>query len=145
LAKVGVVLGALSFIGAFAKMASNETGSVASLSEATSPDEQMQYKAIISGLNADLPKMIDSITRLEKIDVKRGSYIYYETLTKEFDDKQKGQLLTNLQPIIASGLCKNTDTLSSLNSGLSYTYIYSDSKAQPIGQLTITKSACAPK
>jgi hypothetical protein len=143
-AKVGVVLGALSIIAAFGRIAANEADTVASLSEATSADERMQYQALISGINADLPKMVDSITRLNKIDVKRTGYIYYETLIKEFDDKQKGQLLNNLKPILASGLCKNTDTLSSLNGGLSYTYIYSDSKEQPFGQLTITKSACAP-
>jgi len=123
-------------------MASNDTNSISALPKATSPDEQMQ--ALISGLNADLPKMIDPVTRLNKIDLKSNGYIYYETITKKLDNKEKDISLKHLKPVIASGLCKNIDTLEIINSGLNYTYIYSDLEAQPIGEITVTKLDCAP-
>lgn len=145
LAKAAVILGAFSLVAVFGNLASNEKNSISSLSEATSPDEKMQYQAIISGLNTGLPKMIDQITRLDKIDLQSSGYIYYDTIIKELDDNQKEHLLNSVKPIIASGLCKSADTLNSLNNGLSYTYIYSDSKAQPLGKITITKSDCAPE
>lgn len=144
LAKICVVLGALSIPAAYVQMASNDTNSISALPKATSPAEQMQYQALISGLNADLPKMIDPVTRLNKIDLKSNGYIYYETITKEIDNKEKDILLKHLKPVIASGLCKNIDTLKVLTSGLNYTYIYSDLEAQPIGEITVTKLDCAP-
>jgi len=143
LARGAVCLGVLYLVAAVSKIALNEGDSVSSLSNATSPDEKMQYQALISGLNAELPKMIDSITRLDKIDVNGVGYIYYETVTKELDNKEAEQLLNNLKPIVASGLCKNTNTFDSLNSGLSYKYIYTDSKARPLGEITVTKSDCS--
>jgi hypothetical protein len=88
--------------------------------------------------------MIDAITRLDKIDIGSDGYIYHETLIKELDKKQTDRVLNDLRKSLPSSLCGNAETLKSLNAGLSYRYIYSDSKAQLIGQLTITKSACAP-
>ena len=82
--------------------------------------------------------------RLNKIYLKSNGYIYYETITKEIDNKEKDILLKHLKPVIASGLCKNIDTLKVLTSGLNYTYIYSDLEAQPIGEITVTKLDCAP-
>ena len=140
LAKIGVVLGGLSLLGALAQFASNDD-QISTLSKGTTPDEQMQYQAVISGLNADLPKMVDSITRLNKIDIQNGSFVYYETILKQFDDKAAA--LARIKLTIAAGLCKDADTVKSLNSGANYIYIYSDSKGLPIGQLTISKSDCA--
>jgi hypothetical protein len=144
-AKIAVVFGILSTAGELAEIALDKSDPITSLSTATSTDEKMQYQAVASGLNADLSKMLDAETRLNKIDLDSAGYIYHLTITKESDSRDKEQLLNSIKPQVVSHLCKNSDTSEMLNSGVSFTYIYSDAGAQPIGKITVTKPDCDPQ
>lgn len=104
------------------------------------PDQILQLDATIAGLNKDLPKMIDLVTRLNKIEVTDQGFVFLETITVKVDNPDV--LQTNVKPSIAKGLCEDANTLSVLKSGRSYHYVYSDSDGKALGDVVITKADC---
>lgn len=140
LAKFAVFFGALAAVGQFAKSFDNTSNSIDEIRKSGSPDQRLQLEATIAGLNKDLPKMIDTITRLNKIDINDRENIYFETVTVQLDNLDV--LQTRVKPSIAKGLCAQAGTLSALKDGRSYHYVYADSDGKPLGDIVITKADC---
>ena len=88
LAQTAVVFGALVSVGSFAQGFFNSTSnSIDAIRKSGTPEEKLQLEATIAGLNKDLPKMINSITRLDSIDANDHEIIYLETITQKLDRK----------------------------------------------------------
>lgn len=100
----------------------------------------MQLEALRSGLNKDLPKMVDSITRLDEIDLSDKGYTYFETITIRVEDKDA--MLALVKPSIAKGLCKDAKVLNLLKDGIIYRYVYTGKNGQSLGDIIITKTDC---
>ena len=143
LAKFAAILGALSIVVAIGEAVQNYPDSTQSLFEGKSADEQMQRQAVISGLNADLPKMVDVITRLERIDIKGKNFIYYYTIIKDFDDKQMEQMISMIKPSTAQAVCKKVDAFKMLKGVFVFNYIYSDLSGRRLGSFDINMRDCA--
>lgn len=143
LAKFSVILGAFSIVVAIGEAMQNYSDSTQSHFEGKSADQQMQRQAVISGLNADLPKMVDVITRLERIDIKGKNFIYYYTIIKDFDDKQMEQMISMIKPSTAQMVCKKVDPLGILNVGFVFNYIYLDLSRRRLGLFDINMRDCA--
>jgi hypothetical protein len=86
-----------------------------------------------------MPKKIDSVTTLTKIDVDQSGFRYFETVSAKVD---KATFPQNMKRIISPTLCKDKDVRESLSNNLSYSYIYVDPNQNPIAQITITKADC---
>lgn len=140
LAQIAVVLSALAATGQLANSFNNTNNSIDAIRKSGSPDQRLKLEATIAGLNKDLPKMIDSITRLNKIDINDRENTYFETITVQLDNPDV--LQTRIKPSIAKGLCGQTGTLSTLKDGRNYHYVYSDSDGKPLGDIVITKADC---
>jgi len=143
LVKFAAILGALSIVVAIGEAVQNYPDSTQSLFEGKSADEQMQRQAVISGLNADLPKMVDVITRLERIDIKGMNFIYYYTIIKDFDDKQMEQMISMIKPSTAQAVCKRVDAFKMLKGVFVFNYIYSDLSGRGLGSFDINMRDCA--
>lgn len=85
LAQAAVVLGVITLGTSLTKMASNETSLP---SNSSSPDEKMQLQATLAGLNGNLPRKIDNISSLNKIDFRANSFIYYISTSIILNNKQ---------------------------------------------------------
>ena len=140
LAQIAVVFGAVGTVGAFANGFTNKNNSIDAVRKSGMPDQILQLDATIAGLNKDLPKMIDLVTRLNKIEVTDQGFVFLETITVKVDNPDV--LQTNVKPSIAKGLCEDANTLSVLKSGRSYHYVYSDSDGKALGDVVITKADC---
>jgi hypothetical protein len=106
-----------------------------------SPDSKMQHDAMVAGLNADLPKKIDSITTLTKIDVDQSEFKLFETISASAKIN-KATFAQNMRRSISAAVCKDQDVRNNLNRNLNYDYIYVDSNLNPIGHILITKADC---
>lgn len=140
LAQVAVVLGGLSLIGSLANTFLNSGKTIDEIKKTGATTERMQLQATIAGLNKDLPKMIDSITRLNKIDINDSGFVYFETITTNLDDTTL--LQKRVKPNIAKGLCAHPDTFEHLKDGLSFRYVYSDGDGKHLDDVVITKADC---
>jgi hypothetical protein len=87
--------------------------------------------------------MIDSITRLNKVDLTDHGFMFLETITVKLDPDLLRTFVQTFKPIIANGLCGQTDTLSVLKDGRSFHVVYSDNDGKPLGDVEITKADCA--
>lgn len=134
LAKAVVVLGSAFFVFLLFRLA---TGPGTYADETT--DEKAQYLAAIPGLNADLPKKVDRVTTLTKIDFNGNEFRYFETISAKID---KDGLMDNIKSVLVDAACKDSDKLSVLKNGINFKFIYSDSDGQPLGEIAITKSDC---
>lgn len=139
-AQIAAVLGALAFVGSIAKAFDNTNNSIDAVLKSGTPEERLQLDAMLAGMNKDLPKMIDSVTRLDRVALDANGYTYFETITVKLDSPDV--LHTRVKPTIAKGLCGGADTLSNLKSGLSFHYVYSDNEGKHIGDILVTKADC---
>jgi hypothetical protein len=140
LAQTAVVFGALGTVGSFVRGFTDKNESIDAIRKSGTPDQRLQLDATIAGLNKDLPKMIDSVTRLNKIDVSDQGLVYFETITVKLDSPDVIQ--TGVKPSIIRGVCGQADTLSILKDGFSFHYVYSDSDGKALGDVVITKADC---
>jgi hypothetical protein len=140
LAQIACVLGAVSIIISLVGTFSTDENILAS-GGGESPDSRMQHDAMVAGLNADLPKKIDSITTLTKIDVDESGFKLFETVSASAKIN-KATFAQNARRILSTGLCKDQDVRNNLNRNLNYDYVYVDSNQNSIGQVLITKADC---
>jgi len=99
-------------------------------------------KQLLQELNAQLPMMIDEVTRLNKTDLTADGFIYYyqfPTLTAADISASAWQEQTQN---ITKGLCGNAKTRPLLDDNVSYTYHYADKNGQNIFSLTVHKADC---
>jgi hypothetical protein len=138
LAQIACVLGAASIIISLVTLfASNEN----ILAAGASSDSRMQHDAMVAGLNADLPRKIDSITTLTKIDADQSGFKLFETISASAKIN-KATFSQTMRRGISAAICKDQDVRNNLNRNLSYNYIYVDSNQNPIAQVLITKADC---
>ena len=81
LAQIACVLGAITTVGSVISVFSANEDFL----QGSSADDKLQYDAMIAGLNADLPKKIDSVTTLTKIDLDQSGFKYFETVSIKID------------------------------------------------------------
>ena len=103
---------------------------------ASSPSE---HNEVLASLNKDLPKMADSETRLDKIEVLRKDFNYFYTLINysksQLDVNQiANQLSSQLQEIT----CKNEVILQ----GGTMNYFYYGKDSELIAKISFSKSIC---
>jgi hypothetical protein len=106
-----------------------------------SPYERMQLSAAIAGLNAHLPRKIDDVTNLRKIDIKNSNVIYYLSLTSVIQDKDA--FATNMKARIKAS-CKSPGIVSVLKYSSRVDYVYSDPSASNFATIELQQSDCAP-
>ena len=58
-----------------------------------SPQQRLNLEATLASLNKDLPKMVDSITKMNKINLSDQGYTYFETITVKVDNPDVLQTL----------------------------------------------------
>lgn len=141
LAQIAAVFGVMAFVGSLALAFDNTNNSIHAILKSGTPEQRLQLDATIAGLNKGLPKMIDSVTILDKVGLDSHGYTYFETITVKLDSADV--LQTRVKPTIAKGLCEEADTLSGLKSGLSFHYVYSDSDGNHVGDIVVTKADCS--
>jgi hypothetical protein len=99
------------------------------------------------GLNTGLPKMLDTITRLDKISASFNNDISY-TLTLISVDKRmlQGKQLLEMQKIAyvinSKNACNNTELRNFLNSGSTIYNSYFDKNGESLFTVTLTKDSC---
>ncbi|MDQ0395384.1 hypothetical protein [Labrys monachus] len=141
LAQIVVFLGFVSFVSNVGIQMSRDSRKALTTESSSSPDEKMQYQAMMAGLNSDLPKMIDAVTRLNKINIDRDGIQYYETITVPVTDKDG--FLNRLKVSVSNSLCKsNANTLDLMRNGSTFRYYYLDSDNRLIGSLAVTEHDC---
>jgi hypothetical protein len=131
-AKTTVVLSALVLMGSISEMISGTSSSI--------DDTQPETEAMISGLNADLPRKVDNVTILEKIDMRNNMVLYYFTVTADITNPQAFK--TAMTHNLLSMACSDKDMSSMLEANYTLDWIYS--VATPPNSITIaaTKSDC---
>jgi hypothetical protein len=117
LAKIAVVFGVIVLVGSLAKMLT-ESDSLPS-SRSTSADEQLQFQATLAGLNANLPKKLDAVSTLNKIDIQDHTFIYYISVDTSIDDKNS--FMAKMKEKIKSQ-CGNIDISTMLKSNYILSY-----------------------
>ena len=96
---------------------------------------------MVAGLNADLPKKVDSITTLTKIDADQSGFKLFETISASAKIN-KATFAQTMRHSISAALCKDQDVRNNLNRNLNYDYVYVDSNQNSIGQVLITRADC---
>jgi hypothetical protein len=145
LAQAAVILGILVAAASFIPKDDNSKNLIGKNSMVSSDaDERLQHEAMLSGLNAryneGLPKMIDAVTRLNKMEFSDKGWSYFETITVHVDNPS--EFLKRVKPSIVEGLCKESNTLDGLKSGLSFRYFYADADGNKLGNVEIIRSDC---
>jgi hypothetical protein len=135
LAKASVIVGAIILTGRLAEMALDYN----SLPSSSSSSSQMQLQATLAGLNANLPKTLDNISRLSKIDFKNNSFVYYISISIAISDRQS--FVTKMQSSLKE-TCNNKYLSGVLKSNINIEYVYSDTVTQNFADITIKRSDC---
>jgi hypothetical protein len=140
LAKGAVCLSVLGLLkSGFAFITRTDESDVQAITNPTTSSTLIAKDAMISGLNANLPKKIDSVTVLNKIELNDNTFVYdYSVLTQlndvsTFEQKMKAHLIKN---VCASAVADN------LKAGLDTKYVYTDTN-NATASITITKTDCA--
>ena len=118
-----------------------QKGTYIPASNAASPYKRLQYNALINGLNANLPKKVDDLTMMTKIDVDKSEFRFFMTVQVNIDHKK--DFLDKLKPSILEIICKDPAALPNLENGVTYKYIYSDLNGNLIGDVVTTMRDCS--
>lgn len=130
LAQCVVVLSAVATVAAFV-VPSDEL-------KPNNADERMQLQASLAGMNSGLPKKIDDVTILTKIDIEEGSFVYYFDLRQYIVDRDKfGATVKNH----IKSLCGTPDMVALLKSSPVIHYVYSDLQKNS-ADIILEKSDC---
>jgi hypothetical protein len=106
----------------------------------TTMDQRAQHDALVAGWNANLPRQVDSITTLRKMDLTDNVITYMYDLKTVIGDAQS--FTSNMRPKIVAAACSDHDTLELLNSRLTLSYLYSDEKAKNVADIRVSNSDC---
>jgi hypothetical protein len=131
LARVAVVLGALSLAGNF----------IVGMRQGTNSDTTLQEELRI--MNKSLPVMMDDATRLDHISLQ-GRDIYYNytlinLLEKDLDIERFDAVMT---PKIKTNGCENGATRPLLDEGRNLVYMYRDKQSNPVSKIIVSRSDC---
>lgn len=104
------------------------------------------FKFAADQINARVPKMIDSDTRLDKASVGPGLRLtYHYTLpNRKSDEIDADLMLSILEPDVVDKACHNADMKSTLQYGGIYTYVYSGKDGVQILTFDVEKEDCGP-
>lgn len=130
-ARVMVVLAVLAFIGQL--VLSVEDGEYSASSYA----EQTRL------INKSLPMMLDDSTRLESANLTPTEYRYWNTIigiTVAEIDRKEFEL--RMKVGLANGLCTKPDTRATLESGVTFVYVYNDPVGEHIADVSVTAENC---
>jgi hypothetical protein len=142
LAQAACVFGALVLIGSIGEYFNSSSKDLTTLaSGGGTADDRLQYEAIIAGLNANLPRNIDSVTTLTRIGIDKTGFQYFETIAADVDSNDA--FIQRMRPAMARSLCKDTAVKDNMSQGLNYQYVYVDKNGKPIGNLLMSISDCA--
>lgn len=97
-------------------------------------------------INAQVPKMIDNDTRLDKATVGPGPRLtYHYTLpNRKSDEIDADMMLSILKPDIAAKVCSNEEMKTILQYGGIYTYSYAGNDNLNILTFDIVGQDCSP-
>lgn len=95
-------------------------------------------------INPQLPKMIDSETRLDRVSVGPGARaVYHYTLINySSKDIDSDRLNKNYRPVVLKNVCSDKDMGASLKFGGIYVYAYSGNDGVEITRFEIDKKEC---
>ena len=99
----------------------------------------MQAEAMIAGLNANLPKKLDAISSLTRIDFQNNAFIYYIKSERKIVNKQ--DFYNRMREQLKSA-CSNDELNPLIKSNLKLTYIYSDPDTPNAATVVISKADC---
>ena len=71
----------------------------------TQPDDRLQTEAMISGLNAGLPRKLDEVSTLNKIDFHDNSFMYHIALATKITDSEAFR--KNMREKLIKNICNN--------------------------------------
>jgi hypothetical protein len=139
LAKCAVTLGGLLTIATLILSVTTNYATDSVLHPATM-DQRAQREALVAGWNANLPKQIDSITTLRKMDLTDNVITYMYDVKTVIDDAQS--FTSKMRPKIVAAACSDHDTLELFKSRLTLSYLYSDEKAKNVADIRVSSSDC---
>ena len=94
-------------------------------------------------MNASLPTMVDSGTRLDRVTYESDSWQFFHTLINSSVDDLDVDIFERLmRSEIATNLCSDKELRSDLEKGGVFTYSYSDRNGSHITDIIVTKSEC---
>lgn len=97
----------------------------------------------VQRVNAQTPKQIDEITRLDKVEAVGGykmrmyhTLLNYQAYAKDFDIKRA-------QAVITKDLCAKQTKNSPLHLGFVWEYVYKQENGAEVGRFEIAKNECS--
>jgi len=95
------------------------------------------FEEITKKANRDLPKMIDEMTRMERVEVKPEGVTYFYTLIN-FSPKDQNQ--TQLTQGVVESTCAKMD--KQIKSSMSYRFIYQLENSKEYANILVDKKSC---
>jgi len=133
-AKVMVVIGVLMLAGSLAKLNDNRL-----TSSSNGTDDQMQLEATIKGLNVGLPRKLDDVSTLNKIDIHDDTIFYYISLSTTIPNKESFK--TKMKGSMHS-VCSDKDLAPILKANNKLEWVYAESTSNSSVTVTMTKADC---
>lgn len=131
-AKTTVVISAFVLIGSISEITGN--------TKLSFDDNQPETQAMISGLNANLPRKVDNVTTLDKIDIRNNTVFYYFAVTASIANQQVFE--TTMTRNLLEMACSDKALLSLLKSNYTIDWIYSVANSSKSITFAATKSNC---
>jgi hypothetical protein len=105
-------------------------------------DEHLQNAA--EHANRDLPKMVDDVTRLDRVAAEPGKrMVFFNTLTSyRTPEVDLARFYSEFAPRIRSSACGNVDTRRMLDGGVTMEWTYKGSDRGHIGSVRATIKDC---
>ncbi len=102
------------------------------------------YKEAAKQINAGVPRLIDSETRLDKASVGPGPKVVYHHTFINYSSKKltAEKLQKSLRPEVTGKVCSSADMKASLQYGGSYVYSYSGNDGAEIVRFEIDRKTC---
>jgi hypothetical protein len=124
LAKGAVCLSVLGLLkSGFEIITRTDESNVQAITNPTTSNNLIARDAMISGLNANLPKKIDSVTILNKIGLKGNTFVYDYILSAQLSDVNEFE--QNMKASLIKNACSSA-VADNLKAGLDAKYVYTD-------------------
>lgn len=116
----------------------------AALSPASAKDLSAQLQQMATAVNAQLPKMMDKITRLDHLEAGPGNTLTYDfTLVPFASDAATAQKFAAAAPQYVTGrACSNPSVTRLLKMGVTMDYVYKGNDGKEITSFAIHASDC---
>ena len=107
-------------------------------------DKQALIAQVSSAVNKDLPKMVDSATRLDSTSAGPGDQFFYNyTLVSIASRDADGSGLHSFAKDLTQKVCGSSDMQRILSLGVTAVYLYRGNDGQEIGRIPINSSNCS--